>query len=249
MPDEKFDLEKHKKGNDPLVFLDIDIDGAQEAFQRAKDFVTTTNLRYSLTSNWLHELGGAEIARLPDLYESDYEWAQRGPMITSMPPQRMVIKCFAKPSPLAVKNFVSLAHGKGMGKSGKPLHYKGVPFHRVLSGMLIQGGDLIHGNGSGGESIYNGKKFKDDKSGLKLKLEKRGLVAMCNNGKNSNSSQFFFTFAPCEKLNGKHVVFGEIIYGFEVLDLIEKVEVKDEKPVVPIIIKDCGVLHNGSIRI
>ena len=71
---------------------------------------------------------------------------------------------------------------KGRGESGKPLHYLGCPFHRVVRGFVVQGGDILFGNGTGGESIH-GKKFKDDPAGLKAKLDRRGLVAMGNTGK------------------------------------------------------------------
>ena len=86
------------------------------------------------------------------------------------------MKLYPKESPLAVKNFLALVTGeKGTSsKSGKPLHYKGVQFHRILKGFVAQGGDTVFGNGTGGESIWE-KKFKDDRDGLKIKLDKRGL--------------------------------------------------------------------------
>jgi peptidylprolyl isomerase len=133
---------------------------------------------------------------------------------------------------------------KGMGKCGKPLHYLNTPFHRILPGFICQSGDFVMLNGSGGESIFN-KKFKDEKEGLKIKLDKRGLLAMCNTGKNSNTSQFFFTFADCSKLTGKHVVFGEIVDGWEVLDRIESVggnKDNDGKPTTTVNIVECGLL-------
>lgn len=131
---------------------------------------------------------------------------------------------------------------KGKGQGGKPLHYLGCPFHRVVKGFVCQGGDILFGNGTGGESIH-GKKFKDDAGGLKVKLDSRGLVAMGNTGKNSNSSQFFFTFGPQSKLNGKHVVFGRLVEGMDILDAIEATATgtDDEKPGVPVVIADCGV--------
>eukprot|EP00041_Stephanoeca_diplocostata_P013387 m.234411 g.234411 ORF g.234411 m.234411 type:complete len:110 (-) comp19321_c1_seq5:689-1018(-) len=93
------------------------------------------------------------------------------------------------------------------------------------------------------KSFANGMQFKDDKDGLKVKLSKRGIVAMCNNGKNTNTSQFFFSFADLPKLNGKHVVFGEIVEGEEVLQKIEDAGTEDMegKPQVPVIIVDSGV--------
>lgn len=104
-------------------------------------------------------------------------------------------------------------------------------------------------NGTGGEAVIgNGKPFKDDREGLKKKLDKRGLVAMGNKGKNSNTSQFFFVLgaAACKKLSGKHVVFGEIVSGFDVLDAIEAAGAESDaanggKPSVDVAIADCGV--------
>ena len=107
---------------------------------------------------------------------------------------------------------------------------------------MAQGGDIQFGNGSGGESIW-GKKFKDDKGGLKLKHDKRGVLSMGNSGKNSNTSQFFITFAPLKQLDGKHVVFGRVVEGMEVLDVIEaecREDSTDETPKNEIVIVDCG---------
>jgi cyclophilin family peptidyl-prolyl cis-trans isomerase len=123
--------------------------------------------------------------------------------------------------------------------------YKGVRFHRVVKGFMAQGGDFAMQNGSGGESIW-GKKFKDEKDGLRLKHENRGVLSMGNTGKNSNGSQFFITFAPCKALDGKHVVFGRVVDGFGVLDKMEAVAVKaggvTEEPTVPVVIADCGLM-------
>lgn len=99
---------------------------------------------------------------------------------------------------------------------------------------------------AGGESIYNGKKFKDDKDALKLKIDHRGVLGMCNTGKNSNSSQFFVALADVNRLTGKHVVFGEMVEGDDVLKLIETCgrepnDVEDGKPTYSVVIADCGV--------
>ena len=96
------------------------------------------------------------------------------------------------------------------------------------------------GNGSGGESIYNGKKFKDERAGLQLKHE-RGTLSMGNSGKNSNSSQFFFPFQAAPQCDGKHVVFGRIVSGLDVLDAAEKYGTTEGDPTAPICITDCGV--------
>jgi cyclophilin family peptidyl-prolyl cis-trans isomerase len=115
--------------------------------------------------------------------------------------------------------------------------------HRIVPGFIVQGGDFVFGNGSGGESIFNGKKFKDERTGLLLKHDRKGILSMGNSGKNSNTSQFFITFGCAPQCDGKHVVFGEVLSGFEVLDELEKVGNDDGLPSVKVQITDCGVFH------
>ena len=236
------DLKLNLKSDEVLAYLDIDIDDSTKRYQNCVDFVKSKNLSYGLSSNRLVELQGSELARLPELYESDYEWSQKR-MLVRLPNQRIILKLYPKVAPLACENFLALCTGeKGKGKSGKPLHYIGTPFHRIVTGFVAQGGDISTGTAAGGESIY-GKNFKDDKLGLKKKIDKRGLLCMCNTGKNSNTSQFFFSFSKLPKLTGKHVVFGEIVFGMDVLDQIESAGSEGEgKPTVKVVIRGCGKL-------
>ena len=232
----------------PRIYLDIDVDGWRAAYQRAVDFVASNDLKYSLSSNVLAELGGSEKKRVrTEYYPNDYDWSSRGPIRLKQRQERIEIELWPDVAPLACENFLALVTGsKGTStSSGKKLHYQGCPFHRIVPGFVAQAGDISFGNGTGGESIW-GKKFKDDQKGLKQKFTERGLLAMGNTGKNSNTSQFFFALDSLAKLNGKHVIFGKMVSGEDVLKLIEEAgsSIADEgKPTCDVVIADCGLIQ------
>ena len=118
-------------------------------------------------------------------------------------------------APNTAENFRALCTGeKGVGKSGKALHYKGCAFHRIIPGFMAQGGDFTKFNGTGGESIY-GEKFADEN--FIRKHTGPGILSMANAGPNTNGSQFFLCFDAFPHLDGKHTVFGKVTSGIEVL--------------------------------
>ncbi|OAY61617.1 peptidyl-prolyl cis-trans isomerase CYP63 isoform X1 [Manihot esculenta] len=163
------------------------------------------------------------------------------------PVERIAIELFADVVPKTADNFRALCTGeKGNGKTtGKPLHYKGSFFHRIIRGFMAQGGDFSKGNGTGGESIYGGK-FADEN--FILKHDEPGLLSMANSGPNTNGSQFFITFKRQPHLDGKHVVFGKVIKGMDVVKKIEQVGTGDGKPIHPVKIVDCGETSENKIQ-
>jgi cyclophilin family peptidyl-prolyl cis-trans isomerase len=152
---------------------------------------------------------------------------------------RVVMRLYADVVPKTAENFRALCTGeKGEGTMGKPLHYKGCAFHRVIQDFMIQGGDFTNGDGTGGESIY-GEKFADENFVIKHTHE--GQLSMANAGPGTNGSQFFITSKDTPHLDGKHVVFGHVVEGMDVIREIEKVDkAEGDKPEVDIIISDCG---------
>lgn len=188
-----------------------------------------------------------KVSMYDDKAELEKEIVHEGPnprvfmdiTIGGEPAGRVEYELFADTVPRTAENFRALCTGeKGMGKHGKPLHFKGSGFHRVIKGFMCQGGDFTMGNGTGGESIY-GEKFKDEN--FKLKHTEPGLLSMANAGPNTNGSQFFVTVAKTPHLDNKHVVFGKVVKGYDIVERIENSPTGgDDKPTAPVVIADCG---------
>jgi len=152
---------------------------------------------------------------------------------------KVIMQLYADITPKTAENFRSLCTGeKGEGEMGKPLHYKGCGFHRVIKDFMIQGGDFTAGDGTGGESIY-GEKFADEN--FIIKHTKAGQLSMANAGPGTNGSQFFITCKDTPHLDGKHVVFGHVVDGMDIIKQIENLPCgQNDKPEMDIIVEDCG---------
>eukprot|EP00933_Yihiella_yeosuensis_P032499 TRINITY_DN2609_c0_g1_i1.p1 TRINITY_DN2609_c0_g1~~TRINITY_DN2609_c0_g1_i1.p1 ORF type:complete len:405 (+),score=88.39 TRINITY_DN2609_c0_g1_i1:61-1215(+) len=155
-------------------------------------------------------------------------------------PARVELELFSKSCPKTAENFRALCTGeKGKGNSGKDLAFKGSKFHRIIPGFMCQGGDFTRGNGTGGESIY-GSKFADEWTNGYIAHTKPGLLSMANAGKDTNGSQFFITLAATGHLDGKHVVFGQVVDGMDVVKKMAAVGSGSGTPSKSVTIVDCG---------
>src|SRR5204863_8364318 len=158
--------------------------------------------------------------------------------IGDKPAGRITFELFADTVPKTAENFRALCTGeKGMGKQGKPLHFKGSKFHRIIQQFMCQGGDFTRGDGTGGESIY-GEKFADEN--FTKKHTGPGILSMANAGPNTNGSQFFICTAETSWLDGKHVVFGQVVQGYDVVKAMEAVGSRSGATTKKVTISDCG---------
>lgn len=153
---------------------------------------------------------------------------------------RIVIELFKNILPKTCENFRLLCTGE-KGRSSETatkLHYKGSVLHRIVSQGWIQGGDIISGKGTGSESTYGGL-FEDES--FAIIHNKRGVVGMCNTGRNTNGSQFYITLQPMPFLDKKCVAFGQVVEGSETLNKLEAINCQNQRPLKEVVIDDCGV--------
>lgn len=155
------------------------------------------------------------------------------------PPERVIFQLFDEEVPKTCKNFRYLC-SNGIFNKDKP-SYQDTSFHRIIKDFMLQGGDITRGDGTGGYSIY-GEEFDDEN--FNLTHNQPGMLSMANAGPNTNNSQFFITFKKTPWLDNKHVVFGIVISGFDIVKKIETLETDDkDKPLTNVMIVKSGLLY------
>ena len=159
---------------------------------------------------------------------------------------RVTIELRADVVPKTCENFRALCTGERgrSARTGTPLTYKGSTFHRVIPNFMCQGGDFTKGDGTGGESIY-GETFRDEN--FTLRHQGAGTLSMANAGPNTNGSQFFVCTGDTSWLDGKHVVFGSVVGGMDVIRRVEACGTKSGKTRETIKIVDCGEIPRELI--
>jgi len=152
---------------------------------------------------------------------------------------RIQFELFADVVPKTAENFRQFCTGETKNHLGRPQGYKGSKFHRIIKSFMCQGGDFLNGDGTGSTCIYGTKSFDDEN--FIIKHTEAGLLSMANSGPNTNGSQFFITTAPAPFLDGKHVVFGKVFDGMDVLTKMEntKTGFKDV-PNMAVVVSMCG---------
>ncbi|KAB5549929.1 cyclophilin-like domain-containing protein, partial [Coniochaeta sp. 2T2.1] len=160
--------------------------------------------------------------------------------IPGEPLGRITFELFKDVVPKTAENFRQFCTGEYKSQ-GRPQGYKGSKFHRIIPSFMLQGGDFLHGDGTGSTCIYGTKAFADEN--FTLKHDRPGLLSMANAGPNTNGSQFFVTTVPTPFLDGKHVVFGRVVDGMDVVRKMEATKTGyrgKDVPNLDVVVKECG---------
>ncbi|KAK0657545.1 peptidyl-prolyl cis-trans isomerase [Cercophora newfieldiana] len=154
---------------------------------------------------------------------------------------RITFELFKDVVPRTAENFRQFCTGETKNSLGRPQGYKGSKFHRIIPNFMCQGGDFLNGDGTGSTCIYGTKSFADEN--FELKHEQLGLLSMANAGPNTNGSQFFITTVPTPFLDNKHVVFGKVVDGMDVVKKMENTKTGyrgKDVPNLDVVIAQCG---------
>ncbi|KAF5259438.1 hypothetical protein FOXYS1_9943 [Fusarium oxysporum] len=154
---------------------------------------------------------------------------------------RIQIELFKDVVPKTAENFRQFCTGESKNSAGRPQGYKGSKFHRIIPNFMCQGGDFLNNDGSGSTCIWGYKNFEDEN--FTLKHDQPGLLSMANAGPNTNGSQFFITTVPTPFLDNKHVVFGKVVDGMDVVKKMEATKTGyavPDRPNLDVVISQCG---------
>jgi len=154
---------------------------------------------------------------------------------------RITFELFKDTVPKTAENFRQFCTGESKNNLGRPQGYKGSKFHRIIPSFMCQGGDFLNGDGTGSTCIYGTKKFADEN--FNRAHDEPGLLSMANAGPDTNGSQFFITTVPTPFLDGKHVVFGRVVDGMDVVRKMENTKTGYKGRDVPnldVVVAECG---------